>query len=148
MHKTSLITPRTNQLVLFSSMRVCVCEKSSRSDTITPSSSSETQYLLTFCYLHLYPPPTNFSSRGCHPMAEQADVWSAASRLDCHMAPLRMDRLPSHPFHLPLSHPHSGHTLPMVEPLLLRSQVSLLTLLSKPNYFDGFFTTLKWFVPG
>lgn len=61
-------------------------------------------------------------------MAEQADVCSAASRLDCHMAAVRMDRLPSHPFHLPFPHTISGDAVPMVEPLLLRAQVSLLTL--------------------
>ncbi|GFQ00475.1 reticulon-like protein b4 [Phtheirospermum japonicum] len=42
------------------------------------------------------------------------------SRFDSDMAPIRMDRLSSHPFHLPFSHILLGKSVPVVEPLLLR----------------------------
>lgn len=60
-------------------------------------------------------------------MAEQADFCSVASWFNCHMAPLRMDRLLSDSFHLPFPHTVFGNFVLVVQPLLLCSQVSILT---------------------
>lgn len=77
-------------------------------------------------------------------MAEQADICSFVSRLNSDMAPVRMDRLSSHSFHLPFSYTVFGLYVLVVESLFLRSQVRILTSIS--IHYTKDFTTLYMYV--